>query len=102
MSSNNELLKYCRYYHYEKECPYKDHDRSMLWDYERTWIADMIADADFSNCLREYLAVGLRDFSMTDDTPITLKAMLFNRYAKTAYSMQDAVEPFKDFYKKYY
>lgn len=97
-----DLLKFCRYYHGEASCPFKDNLKSMLWDYERTWVQDMKNDADFSDVLAEYMNVGLRDFSETDDTPITLKAVLFNRFAKTAYTMQDAVSAFKDFYKKNY
>lgn len=98
----NDLLKFCRYYKGEQNCPYTDNTKSMLWDFERTWVNDVLHDADFNELLTEYMNVGLRDFSETDDTPITLKAILFNRYAKTAYTMQDAVPSFKDFYKKYY
>lgn len=97
-----DLISFCRYYHGEETCPFSEEDKSMLWDYERTWVADMMSDDDFSEYISDYLAVGLRDFSMFDDTPITLKAMLFNRYAKTAYTMQDAVPGFKEFYQKYY
>ena len=97
-----DLLKFCRYYHIETSCPYTDNVKAMLWDYERTWVQDIRNDTDFNEVLTEYMNVGLRDFSETDDTPITLKAILFNRYAKTAYTMQDAVPGFKEFYKKYY
>ena len=50
--------------------------------------------------LTDYLDAGLRDFCKTDDTPITLKALLFNRFCK----MQDRTDPeaFKEFYQKYY
>lgn len=96
-----DLLKFCRYYHGEKDNPYEGNE-AMLWDYERVWVREMMKDNSFSEYLSDYLIYGLRDFSKFDHTPITLKALLFNRYARGAYSMQDAVEGFKDFYKIYY
>lgn len=106
--TEQDLIHYCRYYKGENECPYSDNSKSMLWDTERSWVFDSIAiisstgEGDFGTELNEYLAYGLENFKNMDETPITLKARLFNRYAKTAYSMRDAVEPFKNFYRKYY
>ena len=100
--NKDDILKYCRYYKGQKANPYTDGDKALLWDYERKWVDDMSKEPDFSDYLSDYIAVGLRDFSMFDDVPITLKAMLFNRYAQSAYSMKDAVPGFKEFYQKYY
>lgn len=98
-----DLLKFCRYFRGENRNPFtKDETHAMLWEYERTWVSDSLKGGDFSDYLSEYLAVGLQDFSKFDDTPVTLKAMLFNRYAKSAYTIQDAVPGFKEFYQKYY
>ena len=53
--------------------------------------------------LNEYIAVGLRTFNDTDDTPATLKALLFNRYLYLKkLPMKEGVESFKDFYDKTY
>lgn len=52
--------------------------------------------------LDEYVGCGLKDFQKGDRCPIELKALLFNRYARKCYSLADAVEPFKEFYQKYY
>lgn len=99
----DDLLRFCRYYRGESDNPFKNDDtRAILWDYERTWVSDNLKDGDFSDYLNDYIAVGLQDFAKYDDTPVTLKAMLFNRYAKSEYSMQSAVPRFKDFYNKYY
>lgn len=56
--------------------------------YERAWIHDTMAviargDANVSESrnLDEYVAVGLSDFENADGVPITLKSLLFNRYA---------------------
>ena len=83
--NKDELLKFCHYYNGQKTNPYTHSDKAMLWDYERKWVEDMSKEPDFSDYLSDYMDVGLRDFSMFDDVPITLKAMLFNRYAQSAY-----------------
>lgn len=106
MSANNPLLKSCRYYRGESSNPYegKDRDRAMLWFYEMCWVknASLGRSPSSSDMLEEYTAVGLRDFCKNDGVPVSLKALLFNRYARTEYSLAVAVEPFKAFYKRYY
>lgn len=100
---NNELLKYCRYYKGEKDNPFEDKDqnKSMLWFYESIWV-NRYATTVLDSTIDEYVHYGLGNFEMHDHIPLSLKALLFNRYAKGSYSMQDAVEPFKAFYHKYY
>lgn len=108
----SDLLQYCRYYKGERENPYKgkDQNKTMLWLYERTWVHDTMAviargdaNASESRSLDEYTAVGLAEFENADGVPITLKSLLFNRYAQgNMSSMMDCVEPFKKFYKQYY
>jgi hypothetical protein len=61
------------------------------------------ANVSESRNLDEYVAVGLSDFENADGVPITLKSLLFNRYAQgNMSSLADCVEPFKKFYKQYY
>lgn len=108
----SDLLQYCRYYKGERENPYegKDQNKTMLWLYERTWVHDTMSVVDkgevgevAGRILDEYTAVGLAEFENTDGVPITLKSLLFNRYAQgNMSSMMDSVEPFKKFYKRYY
>lgn len=109
--SKESLLKFCRYYHGEKVNPFdgKDSEKSLLWLYEQSWVQELLnaakhdkPSAMLSEYIDDYISVGLKEFAKFDDTPVTLKAMLFNRYAKGAYSMSDAVDGFKDFYQKYY
>ena len=102
-----DLWHHCRYYKGEKDNPFDgiDQNKAMLWGYERDWVHQLLkgkSNSPFSSALDEYIMFGLDGFEKTDDTPITLKAMLFNRYAKGSYSMADAVESFKGFYHKYY
>ena len=98
-----DLLKFCRYYKGEDDCPFKEQNKTMLWFYERAWMFDMLRDSDnLSTCIDEYIRFGLGLFEQFDDVPLSLKALLFNRYARTSQSMAEAVEPFKKFYKEYY
>ena len=102
-----DFIKFCRYYKGEKENPYDgiDQNKTMLWFYEKCWIDFNLSDngrSTLADYIGDYSSVGLSLFETQDDTPASLKALLFNRYAKTANSMIEAVEPFKKFYKRYY
>lgn len=104
--TEEELIHFCHYYKGEKENPYngKDQNKAMLWEYEQGWIFDTVRGSDkmFASMIDEYASVGLAMFNIHDNTPVSLKALLFNRYARGCWSMADAVEPFKEFYNKYY
>ena len=102
-----DLLQFCRYYNGEKDNPFnsKEQNKSMLWDYERAWVDANFTDSGksmLSEYIGDYASVGLTLFEIHDSIPASLKALLFNRYAKGAYTMIDAVESFKNFYQKYY
>lgn len=97
------LLTLCRYYKGEEHNPFRDQNKSMLWSYERAWVYDMLNDSDsLSSAIDDYIRVGLGLFEQFDKIPLTLKALLFSRYARTSNSIAEAVEPFKRFYKEYY
>ena len=101
--NKKDLLKFCRYYKGEEHNPFRDQNKSMLWFYERAWIYDMLNDNNsLSSTIDDYIRVGLGLFEQFDKIPLTLKALLFNRYAMTSNSIEEAVEPFKRFYKEYY
>lgn len=102
----SELLKQCRYYRGEKENPFegKDPDKAMLWGYERGWVSDWARGRTdgYDEMINDYVRVGLGRFEPMDGIPVSLKALLFNRYAKMEQSLLDAVEPFKEFFREYY
>ena len=101
----NELLKICRYYHGENKDPFRDNDRSMLWMYEKSWVMSCLKDKNdktIRDYIDEYVTIGLATFRVLDGVPTSLKALLFNRYARMYQSLADASEPFKKFYEKYY
>lgn len=102
----NQLLRYCRYYKGEKEMPkFDNQDKELFWSYEKVWVESKSGENNhdmLAKMIGEYVAAGLGGFEIYDDTPMTLKAMLFNRYLKGGLSMSEAAEPFKKFYRDYY
>lgn len=100
----NNLIKYCRYYKGEEECPEsikRQHNQS-LWYYEQVWATvEMHRDENGGDVLG-YIHYGLQDFNADDGTPITLKALLFNRYCHWSGGYGNDAENFKKWYLKYY
>lgn len=102
--NKEDYLRFCRFYKGESECPYRDGMKSLLWDYERIWIElSLNKDDALGNMLDDYLRAGLSEFEMQDDTPITMKALLFDRYRHWlgGYGKIDA-EAFKKWYADKY
>lgn len=100
---NKELLKLCHYYKGETQNPFEkqDQNKAMIWEIEKIWYTDVQNDNySFTDMLTEYFAAGLREFEQYDDTPITLKALLFNSYMKTSFDSNP--DPFREFYHEYY
>ena len=96
-----DLLKFCQYYHGENACKSTDKDVLMLFNIERMWIDRMTSEeSDFEELLDEYVTFDLTEFRETDDVPVTLKALLFNRFSQ--YNDRIDVDAFKTWYKKYY
>lgn len=95
------LLKFCRYYHGENGCKSTDTDVQTLFNIEKMWGDKMCAEnSDFGTLLDEYITSGLTSFRETDDMPVTLKALLFNRF--TQYNDRIDIDAFKTWYKKHY
>ena len=99
MADKKSLIKFCRNYKGEAKNP---NPQNKVWDYERFWVEMSLKDdADFGGVLDEYLVAGLRTFNEYDDTPATLKAVLYNRFMQQAEGMATA-EDFKKWYERYY
>lgn len=80
---DKNLLAYCRYYKGEKVNPYegKNQNKAMFWFYEMSWVNESSkSEPNFSDTLTEYLNRGFANFNYNDGVPITLKALLFNRF----------------------
>ena len=104
-----KLLCKCHYYKGEENAPFEgigdDQNKSMLWFYERCWVFEMMGAKEersglLGEYLSEYLGKGMGKFRADDSTPITLKALIFNRYMRGSFGGNP--EPFKKFYNKYY
>lgn len=93
-----DLLIHCRYYKGDDSI-YEDREKAALSAIEKLWIDKTLHDDNFLNtCLEEYIEQGMRTFEQEDDTPVTLKAILFNRYNNELVD----IAGFKEWYKKYY
>ena len=98
-TSKKFLISRCKHYKGEEENP---DPTDKIWVYERFWVEmSMMDEPDFSKPLDEYIDAGLRTFNMYDDTPLTLKALLFNRFMQQAEGMARA-DDFKQWYDKFY
>lgn len=110
MVNKEDLIKFCRYFKGEAENPWKDYCiKALFWEWENKWVEFTLKvykgqqKMFLNRMLNEYIAVGLRTFNDTDDTPATLKALLFNRYLYlNKLPMKEGVESFKDFYNQTY
>lgn len=69
--------------------------------YERCWIVEQMQNQDHQYRLDEYIAYGNKDFAADDGTPISLKALLWNRYYHWDGQMSDQ-EAFCEWYQTYY
>lgn len=99
---NKDTIKFCRYYHGESECPFEDAEHSTLWKIERAWAERMTIGhtEQIEEAIIEYVTYGLGEFQMRDGVPISLKAVLFNRFCK--YEERIDLEAFKQFYLRLY
>ena len=83
MKDPKTYIQYCRYYHGEENCP-ENIKRlpagEALWFYEKRWVDFNMEGEDFQLWLDEYNGYGMSDFSTDDGVPVSLKAILFNRY----------------------
>lgn len=98
------LIKQCRYYKGEKECPKSIDKKGMggIWRYEQMWVErEELRDEKGFNT-EEYIHYGLKDFMADDGTPISLKALLYNRYEHWSGDYGNTTEGFKAWYKGYY
>lgn len=118
ISDNHKwLLDFCGYYNGEEENPFNErlqqNEQSnsrisselehqlqvsrMFWYYEECWVKFTLnMECGFSYC-GEYLRDQLEDFLKDNGTPITLKALLHNRFFHWS-GGYDTVDGFKQWY----
>ena len=104
MNDAEKYIQDCRYYHGEETCPEGIKQLpagEALWFYEMKWVEFNLNGDDFHWELDEYNAYGMSDFSTEDRVPVSLKAILFNRYYKDGF-MERGGEHFRQWYLKTY
>lgn len=84
--------QWCKYYNGNND------DTSILAFYEQVWLETYGNEVALNNII-EYIHYGLMRFAENDNTPISLKALLFNRYCH--WNMAD-VDGFKQWYDEFY
>ena len=87
------LQRYCKYF----GVPGGADSNTAASFYEERWVRE---GGIFP--LDVYVEYGLRDFSFDDGVPITLKAMLFDRYASSNGFYPTIAEMFKAWSKRFY
>ena len=71
-------------------------------EYEQVWVRSQIEDGDFiRGLIDEYVAYGQEFFNMGDGVPISLKALLWNRYNHWGGIPTDK-ESFRNWYRREY
>ena len=104
MKDSKTYIQYCRYYHGEETCPESIKQLPAgegIWFYEMKWVEFKLNGKDFQLWLDEYNAYGMSDFSTHDGVPVSLKAILFNRYYKDGF-MERGGEHFRQWYLETY
>ena len=93
------LIRFCKRYKGQENNP---DPQDSVWRYELFWVEESMRENPyFGKFLDDYLSAGLRTFNEYDDTPVTLKAVLFNRFMQQAEGMASP-EDFKRWYDEFY
>ena len=76
-----ELLKFCRYYHEEKESPFDYGIQNTFWGIEKHWVERVSESADYEQYLIDGLALDFPDYlSHIGGIPRSLKGNLLEQY----------------------
>ena len=109
--TRDDLIKQCRYYKGEEECPFDgiDQDKTAFWSYEYIWVNKFKGDyIDEQMIQSSYLAfppVAMANRGEFSSVPVSLQLLLFNRYMHWLggyQSLEDDVESFVDWLKGSY
>lgn len=92
--TKEDLIKQCRYYKEEKECPFDMFPASWYWDMERVYVQH---NGIFSGECNTYVAHDFKDFDM----PYNLMMVMFTSWAKTAYDLDNEISDFYNLIEQY-
>lgn len=109
--TRDELIKQCRYYKGEEECPFDgiDQDKTSFWSYEYIWVnnfkGDYIDEQMTQSSYLAFLPVAMANRGEFSSVPVSLQQLLLNRYMHWLggyQSLEDDVESFVDWLKNSY
>lgn len=103
MTLKNPHFKFTQYYKGEIECP-KSCVNSNFWYYEKMWVENEDERAEDSPRVIEYKQDVLPLYNEEDSIPLSLKALLYNRYTHWCggYQLVDDIRGFKEFLQQNY
>ena len=104
--TREELILDCRYYNGEDEVPDAlPEGKEIFWDYERVWTTWILEGSD---SLQKNIDYYTQEYDLpnllpeSDDTPLGLKALLFNRYDHWNGFMGGSREAYAQEFRKWY
>lgn len=95
------LLEQCHYYKGERSCPFHSQQKAMLFDYEKSWVRFHLSPRDhlhIKNDLDYYVNHGLADLCPYDGVPMSMKALLLNRWLHWGGDCSD-LDNFREWYR---
>ena len=94
------LLERCHYYKGERLCPFHSHMKTLLFGYEKCWVKFNLSSQDnlsIKSDLNYYKHCGLADLCPDDGVPMSMKALLFNRWLHWGGDCAD-LDKFREWY----
>ena len=103
MSYPNALLQFTQYFKGEIECP-KSCLNCNFWSYEKMWVENEAERAEDHPRVLEYQRYVLPFYNEDDSIPLSLKALLYNRYShwNSGFPIENEINGFKEFLQDKY
>lgn len=93
--NREELIKQCRYYKGEKQCPFNDNHMEWFWDMERVWVDN---NGKFVGEGGYYETIGGKHYP---GIPISLLYVMFTSWGKTSFDITKEISSFYDIVEEY-
>lgn len=101
-----DAIALCRFYKGESENPHQTGVKAMIWEWEREWVEltvkgqrDEFGESStvLTGMIQHYVRAGMSDLEKFDGVPVSLKALLLDRFEHWNES-----GGFEEWYKKDY
>ena len=102
---SNPLYTFTRYYKGPGTEPLdNENNQRLIWEYEELWAEYEEERSDEHPRMQEYMRDVLPIFNEDDGIPMSLKALLYNRYTHWlgGYALADDVRKFREFLYSHY